>query len=77
MTTVASPTAGPQSPRRRVQEAIEAAITRRITGIPVLVMWEAAGAVLDTLLQPSVYADMDHLIRQERLLPDTRRRPPP
>ena len=70
------PVSALSTPRRRVQEAIEAAMRRKITGIPVLTMWEAAGAVLEEMLLPSVYADIDHLIRQDRMNPDTRRRPP-
>lgn len=63
-----APSTAMLGPRRRVQVAIEKAFQQKVSvGIPQLVMWEAAGAVLDALLVPAVSADLDHLIRQARM----------
>lgn len=58
---------------RRVQEAVEAALKRKISvGINPLVIWAAAGEVVDEILSPPVSADVDHLIRQARLAPGSK-----
>jgi len=67
------PAAAPSPVHRRVQEAVEAALRRKISvGINPLVIWSAAGEVVEEILTPSVAADIDHLIRQARLAPGSK-----
>ena len=67
------PGGGPNPVHRRVQEAVERAIKRKISvGINPLQIWSAAGEVVEEIISPALSADVDHLIRQARLAPGSK-----